>query len=205
MEIKCCYRLIPHGEVIHSVYDSDVCVIRGMPDYWYEAVNLGLPEYSIRSYDNCNFEFDKMCETVLLSNERFALVVENNNIGYYIVQFDGTKRFLKSSIDTTESVSETLAPGQEWFKSVGFRRTKQLQVRSSNGVYRLVMGKRDKLFYTNDGVLKPGFDTEMLDAVDYHYKGYKDMIALNHYAVVYMGGEPVYLDKTFDGILKIAE
>ena len=204
MDIACCYRLIPNGEVIHTVYNRESDTIVGLPTEWYQTPLLELPEYSIRSYDNCTAKFDQMCETVLLSNDQFALVVENNNIGYYILQFDGVKRFLRSATDGRDSSSDNYIPAQELFRSIGFRRTKQRQIRSSAGVYRLTLGKNNGLVYTNDGILTPSFDINSLGKVDYHYRGYKEMIALNHYAVVYIDDAPVFLDKTEDNKLIIA-
>lgn len=204
MQVDCCYRLIPNGEVIHGKYDTIEQTIAGMPSEWFTPYLLELPEYSLRNYDNCKSEFDKMCETVLLSNDAFALVVEDNNIGYYILQFDGTKRFVSSSIDKRESTSDCYIPGHELYKSVGFRRTRPIQLRSLSGIYRLVMNKRTGLFYTDDGVLEPNFDVSKLCQVDYHYAGYKDMIANNHYAVVYIDNAPVFLDMVDKHTLSIA-
>lgn len=201
MEIRCCYRLIPNGEVIHTVYDTEKMVIVGMPAMWLTTACMELPEYSMNSYINCDARFDEMCETVLLSNDAFALVVENNNIGYYVLQFDGVKRFIRSVTDGRESVSDSYIPNSGLFSSIGFRRTKQRQIRSSGGVYRLTYCKEDGMIYTNDGLLKPGFDVNSLSKVDYHYAGYKDMIAADKYAVVYIGGSPVFLNKTVDNIL----
>lgn len=201
MEIHCCYRLIPKGEVVHTKYDTDTHTVAGLPDDWFDVSNLCLPEYSRRNYENCKYEFDKMCETVLLSSDAYALVIENNNIGYYVLQFDGIKRFVRSSISDEDSESACVIPGSENYCSIGFRRTKQLQVRTSSGVYRLVLNKRTGLVHTNDGVLKPEFDLSRLSPLSKKYEGYKEMVAAGCYAVVYIDNKPVMLNKTFDNKL----
>lgn len=201
MKVKCCYRLIPNGEVIHTEYDSDTGVVEGLPEIWLQSSCLELPEYSRNNYINCTARFDEMCETVLLSESSYAIVVENNNIGYYIIQFDGVKRFVRSVTDAKESTSDSYVPNSGEFSSIGFRRTKQRQVRSSGGVYRLTYCERDGMVYTNDGLLKPEFDVTRLGKVDYHYAGYKEMIARDRYAVVYIDGLPVFLTKTDNNTL----
>lgn len=201
MKIKCCYRLIPNGEVIHTEYDTESGVILGMPEIWLQSACMELPEYSRNSYINCTSRFDEMCETVLLSDDAYALVVENNNIGYYILQFDGVKRFVRSVTDNRESTSDSYIPNSGLFESIGFRRTKQRQVRSSAGIYRLTYCSHDGMIYTNDGVLKPEFEVTRLSKVNYHYAGYKDMIAVDKYAVVYIDGDPAFLSKTDNNTL----
>lgn len=205
MEIACCYRLRPNGEVIHSVYDPGNQSVAGLPEKWFDVKLLLLPEYSLNSYINCKARFNEACETILLSNKDFALVIEDNNIGYYILQFDGTKRFLMSATDGKESTTDCYIPNHELFKSVGYRRTRQIQVRSSSGVYRLVMEKSTGLFYTADGVLQPTFDVNRLGPLDYHYAGYKQMIANGAYAVIYFDGIPTFLEKTVDNKLVVVE
>lgn len=201
MRIKCCYRLIPNGEVIHTEYDTDSEKIIGLPEKWLQTVCLELPDYSVNNYINCKARFDEMCETVLLSDDAYAIVVEDNNIGYYVLQFNGVKKFVRSVTDNRESSSDSYIPNSGLFESVGFRRTRQRQVRSCGGIYRLTLCKDDGLFYTNDGVLRPGFQVDRLGKVDYHYRGYKEMIALDAYAVVYVDEKPMWLTKTDDNIL----
>ena len=201
MEIRCCYRLIPNGEVIHSIYDTSSREILGMPKDWFQIELLGLPEYSRNSYINCEARFDEMCETVLLSNPNYALVVENNNVGYYVLQFDGVKKFVRSVTDSHESSSDCYIPNRDNYKAIGYRRTKQIQLRSSDGIYRLTMDISSKQVHTNDGVLTPEFDIDSLGSLDFHYAGYKDMIANGSYAVVYIDGKPAFLDRTVDNKL----
>lgn len=201
MNIACCYRLIPNGEVIHADYDSDSYKVNGMPDSWFQIGLLELPEYSRNSYLNCDARFDEMCETILLSNPNYALVVENNNVGYYVLQFDGVKKFVRSVTDYKESSSDCYIPNRDNYKAAGYRRTKQRQIRASDGIYRLTLDILSRKFVTDDGVLTPEFDINSLGQIDFHYAGYKDMIANGSYAVVYVNGQPVFLDKTVDNKL----
>lgn len=201
MEVHCCYRLIPKGEVIHTMYDDDTGVVSGLPADWLDIGNLCLPDYSRRNYNQCKYEFDKMCETVLLSNDAYAFVIENNNIGYYVLQFDGIKRFVRSSISTEDSTTACVIPGSENYASIGFRCTKQRQVRASAGVYRLTLSLNTGLVHTNDGVLTPMFDINELCEVSRKYEGYKDMVYAGGYAVVYKDGKPIQLARTHDNKL----
>lgn len=205
MKVHCCYRLIPKGEVIHTMYDDDTGVVEGLPKDWLDIRDMWLPEYSRRNYYDCKYEFDKMCETVLLSNDAYAFVIENNNVGYYILQFDGIRRFVRSSISTEDSTNACVIPGSENYASIGFRCTRQRQVRASAGIYRLTLNLSNGLIYTNDGVLIPTFDINELHGVSRTYEGYKDMVYAGNYAVVYRNYNPVQLAKTHDNKLVVVQ
>lgn len=194
MLIKCCYRLIPEGEVIHSEYDSEREEIIGLPCDWFNVKSMLLPIYSPRAYVNAKGNYDEMCESIMLSNKEFALVVENNAIGYYIVDWSGMKRFLDSPTDTRDSSSGCIIPLQENYMAIGFRVTKLKQLRACSGVYRLVMNKHTNLIHTNCGILTPEFNVSELSPLDYHYAGYKDAVMNNHFAVVYLNGKPTFVD-----------
>lgn len=203
MLIKCCYRLIPDGEVIHSEYDSDKDEIIGMPLDWFNVKLLDLSEYSERSYLGINSDYAAMCESVLLSNKDFALVVENNNIGYYILDWNGYKRFLESATDNTESISGSVVPCSSNYEAIGFRTTQLTQLRACSGIYRIVMNSRTKLIHTNKGVLTPEFDVSSLSAIDYHYTGYKDAVMSGHDGVVYLNGVPTFVNIVDDKLITL--
>ena len=194
MDIKCCYRLIPDGEVIHSIYDTESRTISGLPIDWFNPMLLELSEYSERSYYDVKSDFSAMCESMLLSNREFALVVENNNIGYYILEWGGLKRFLEAPTDTKDSSSGCSIPLQDNYQAIGFRTTKLTQLRACSGIYRLVMNKYTKLVHTNQGVLTPEFDVTRISQLDYHYAGYKDAVMTGHDGVVYIDGNPTFVD-----------
>lgn len=204
MLIKCCYRLIPEGEVIHSVYDSEKEEIIGMPLDWFNVKSMSLPVYSPRAYINAKGNYDEMCESILLSNKEFALVIENNAIGYYILDWGGLKRFLDAPTDTRDSSSGCVIPLQDNYVAIGYRVTKLRQLRACSGVYRLTMNKHTNLIHTNDGVLIPDFDVSELSPLDYHYAGYKDAVNGNHYAVVYLNSQPTFVDLTNKDRLTVA-
>lgn len=194
MRVKCCYRLVPYGEVIHSEYDSDTREILGMPDDWFNAKLLDLPEYSIRAYKGSKSNYEAMCESMLLCKNDFALVVENNDIGYYILDWYGVKRFMEAPTDTRDSSSGSGIPNQDNYKSIGFRVTQLKQLRACAGVYRLVMNRRTNLVHTNRGILTPQFNTNELTDVDFYYAGYKDAVLAGHDGVVYLNGVPTFVD-----------
>lgn len=199
MKVACCYRLIPHGEVMHSKYDTDTLTVEGLPKDWYDVSILDLPEYSSVHYHDCKSRFDEMVETVLMSDSNYALVIECCNFGYYVLDFAGNVRFLKSSIEQNQHFSTGPAPDTTPYVAVGYRRTKQRQLRNCDGVFRLVMDVRTGCVITADGVLKLGVERNRLSKPDYHYAGYKKMMSNDlDYAVVYIDDEPVFLamDKT---------
>lgn len=203
MLVQCCYRLIRRGEVIHSVYDTDKREIIGLPQNWFQNKWLGLPEYSSRNYINSNIRHDQMCETMLLSNDDYALVVEDNNIGYYIYQFDGWKKFLTGTDDTRDSYCECYAPNTMHYVPIGFRRTQQTQLRTSAGIYLLTFGAQDRKVHTNEGVLEPQFDILSLERVDFHYRGYKEIVAAGYFAVVYSNGEPQFVQRVDNNLILV--
>lgn len=205
MLIKCCYRLIPEGEIIHTEYDSEKEEIVGLPLDWFNVKSMLLPVYSPRAYVNARGNFDEMCESILLSNKEFALVVENNAIGYYVVDWNGLKRFLDSPTDMRDSSSGCIIPLQENYKAVGFRVTQLRQLRACSGVYRLTMNKHTNLIHTNCGVLVPEFDVSEISPLDYHYAGYKDAVFGNHFAVVYLNGQPTFVDLSGEDRLIVAK
>ena len=194
MQIHCCYRLIPYGEVIHSTYDTDSGEIIGMPADWFRAEMLDLPEYSNRSYVGSKSNYEAMCESMLLSNNNFALVVENNNIGYYILDWYGVKFFMTAPTDNRDSSSGCGMPNQDNYKSIGYRTTQLKQLRACKGIYRLVQNRSDNLVHTNRGILVPQFNTNELTQPDFHYAGYKDAVAGGHDGVVYLNGVPTFVD-----------
>lgn len=203
MLVKCCYRLIPDGEIIHAHYDTEQQTIDNMPLDWFDPKLLELSEYSKMSYKDTDYDYAAMCESLLLSNNEFALVVENNNIGYYILEWGGIKRFMQAPTDTTDSSSGCAIPMQSNYCAIGFRTTQLTQLRACSGVYRIVMSKRTKFIHTNRGILRPDFDISQLSPIDFHYAGYKDAVRAGHDGVVYLNGVPTFVRITDDDRLVI--
>lgn len=201
MLAECCYRLIPNGEVIHTHYDSVKKEIIGLPEKFFKTEFITLPEYSMQNYQMSEVDFHKMTEAVLLSNQEYAIVVETAAIGYTIAEFNGDWRFVDSPLDTKDNSGPAYIPAVSHYKSIGYRTTKLRQVRSCMGLYRLVLDKDTGLVHTNDGVLTPQFNVNDLDKVSFNYEGYKECVAKGHYAVVYLGGVPRFLEKTPDNNL----
>lgn len=205
MEIRCCYRLTLHGEVIHTIFDTEKRVIIGLPENFFNAEKLNLPGYSEYNYKNTDTQFDIMVEAVLLADKDYCICVELCNFGYYVVTWSGGIKFLHSPMEEQEDFRQTAIPHSENFKSIGYRNTKLRQVRSFDGIYRLTLNKSTGLIHTQDGILKPEFDINNLDDLSYSYAGYKDMINKGYYAIIYKNGKPVFLEKTDDNKLIIKE
>lgn len=212
MLVNCCYRLIVQGEVIHSIYDSSTCEIFGMPKEFFDAERMELGDISASLYketpkmnDTSLTGYAAMCEAMLLSDERYAIVVEFCNQGYYIVEWDGTLRFKIAPTDMQDISRLVNKPDRGLYKAIGYRRTVARQLRASQGVYRLTYCESKNVIYTNDGILIPDFDVNSLSPIDYHYKGYKDMVVNKDYAIVYIDGEPVPCYCTSNDILKLVE
>ena len=203
MKINCCYRCTPTGEAIHTYIDSKTFVADLIPKSFYNPEMLELPEYSPYNYTDKKEDWAAMCEAILLSNDKFAIVVEDNTIGYLVLQFDGWYRFLESPMDEQDKGRFLIKPNTGNFKTVGYRRTKLIQFRSCSGVYRLTLDTTNNTFITNDGILTPEFNIDDLSSIDYNYLGYKEMIKRNVYAIVYHNGLPMYLRKTDDNRLVV--
>ena len=191
MNVKCCYRLTYYGEVIHDEMDSDTHEIPSMPKHFFDTTQLDLPVYNAVSYFGADVLFDQACEAILLSNKDFAIVIECNNLGYYAYQWDGTRVFLESPMDMDPRFADSLIPTTAGFKSIGYRVTKPIQVRSLDGIFRLTVSADGKYAYTNDGVLDVEFDVNTLSPISYKYEGYKDAVQSGAYGVVYVDEKPV--------------
>ena len=210
MLVNCCYRLIVNGEVIHSTYDSSTCEIFGMPKEFFDAERMQLGDISASLYkelpkmnDESLTGYAAMCEAMLLSDDKYAVVVEFCNQGYYIVEWDGTLRFKVAPTDEQDISRLVNKPDRGLYKAIGYRSTKARQIRASHGIYRLTYCEKDGFIYTNDGILIPDFDVSKLSKISYNYKGYKDMIQNTKYAVVYIDDEPRFCYRTLDNVLKL--
>lgn len=203
MKVNCCYRLIPDGEVIHSLFDTETGLVDGLPIEFVDTRYLPVPEYSPSLYRGLNTQFDVMTESILLSNISYALVLEVNGLAYRVLQWDGVWRTLKSATDDSDIFNMGPVPHPELYRAVGYRRTQLRQYRACPGLYRLVASKYDNTVYTQDGVLTCEFDINSLSGLDYHYAGYKDSVNLGYYAVVYQDGEPRFVELTSDNKLRI--
>lgn len=194
MKAKCCYRLIPNGEVIHSLFDTDTQIVDFMPPNFLDTQNLEPGIYNPAMYAGNETAFDAMCEAILLSNDDYAFVLEYSTIGYFITQWDGFWRYLETPLDWHDKGRDLIMPCPINFTFIGYRRTTLRQYRACSGIFRLVLDKRNDLIPTNDGYLTPEFDITTLSKIDFKYAGYKDMVATGGYAVVYVDGKPVILD-----------
>lgn len=203
MEICCCYRLIPDGEVIHSVYDTESRKIIGLPIEFIDSTLLELPEYARGNYRGYQMQFDQMCESILLSNSEHAIVVESNKLGYYVLQWDGWWKFMESGTDDKYKGHDSFIPHSKQFKPIGYRRTVPRQMRSFSSIYKLTASVDGSAVYTQDGILIPEFDINSLCRPSYNYVGYKDMIAKDCYAVVYQDGVPRFVEKRDDRLILI--
>jgi hypothetical protein len=172
-----------------------------MPASFFDTSVLGLYPYDSSRYREKTIDWRAMCEAVLLSNKDYAMAIEFNTSGYYVLQFDGYFRFLRSPMDTSDRGHDIIKPSSGNFTFIGYRRTKLKQYRSCPGIYRLTYDKTNGTIVTTDGILIPEFDIDSLSGIDYSYAGYKDMLQNGAYAVVYQGQHPVFLDRTFDNKL----
>ncbi len=202
MLVQVCYRLKENGEAIHTVFDTDTNEIIGLPKDWFDVNTVIIPEYSVVNYlDHKEDKFDQMCETILLTVPSAALVIENNAQSYIVVKFDGTWLIMKNSTDETSDCLHCGPVGDGNYRNIGYRRTKMLQVRAADGVYRLTYNKATKMCHTADGVFPINIDVEELSRPDIYYKGYKDMIMSDAYAVVYINDEPKFVDLVNDELI----
>lgn len=194
MLAHCCYRLIKNGEVIHSKLDSSKQTIIGMPDGYMHVDLMNICEYNPFSYVDKEIDFPTMCESILLSNSEHAVVIEVDCIGYRVLCWDGTLKFMHSATDTRDSSVDSYLPHPELFKSIGYRVTKAVQYRASSGVYRMTASKDNSKIYTNEGIFIPEFDISELSTPSYNYKGYKECVEKGYFGVVYYGDEHRFVD-----------
>ena len=204
MLVEACYRLTYHGEVIHAKYDTSAMKIIGMPEDFYDVKDFGLTGYDFSHYQGTQRDFDAYVEFILLSQDENAIVIEFVNQGAFVFTFDGKYTCVRTGLEfglSTHEWSFCARPDIRNYRTIGFRVTKMLQLRAADKVYQLTYDIKNNVIHTNDGVLIPEFDVNSLDKIDPKYSGYKDCIAQGHYAVVYRGGSPVFLDKTPDNKL----
>jgi hypothetical protein len=201
MEIQCCYRLIPDGEVIHTLYNTETGEVYGLPDNYLDAKHLDFSEYSTVDYIGKTTDYEAMCEAVLLASRDHAFCVETAGMGYHVLQWNGFWKLLYSPMDEEDNGEFLDRPQQGNYTYIGYRMTKLKQYRSCQGIYRLTLELPTGKIITNDGILTPEFDVRSLDKIDFHYTGYKDMVEAGAYAVVYQSGSPVFLDRTIDNKL----
>lgn len=203
MKVSCCYRLIPDGEVIHSLYDTDTGLVDGLPVEFVDTRYLTVPEYSASLYRGLDVQFDAMTESILLSSPNYALVLEVNGLAYRVLQWDGIWRTLTSATDDSDVFNMGPIPHPELYRAIGYRPTKLRQYRSCPGLYRLVASKYENVVYTQEGMLRCEFDVNTLGALDFHYAGYKDAVAQKYFAVVYLDGKPTFVRLSSDNTLRI--
>lgn len=186
MLLRCCYRLREYGEVIHSVWDTEKLEVLGMPKDFLDLRSLKLPNsYSESNYRNCKTDFAAACEAILLSDNEFVVVLECCNIFYVCVTKHGVQYNKKAATTLPMGESYSDAPRCLDYINVGYRVTKVTQLRESAGIYRLVYNPSTNRFYTQDGVLEPTFDVSKLIRPSQSYDGYKSMVVMGAYAVVY--------------------
>lgn len=206
MLVECCYRLIPHGEVIHTKYDDESMEMIGLPKEFFDIKVHELPKYDTAVYREYKRDLDKYVEAMLLSHEDNAIAVDYQNQSCLVQTFKGYCNYIYDGMEYSREDfrwAESYIPNKDNFVGVGFRPTKMLQKRFADKVYYLTYNKATGLFHTNDGLLIPEFDVSSLSDMSYNYAGYKDCVLKGHYAVVYQGGQPVFLDKTPDNKLII--
>lgn len=206
MLIECCYRLIPHGEVIHTKYDDTRQEIIGFPKSFFDITFHQLPYYDYLPYHESDRELDKYVEAMLLSNDDNAIAIEYQNQSCLVQTFKGLCAYVVDGMEynlNSFNWANSLKPNTENYIGVGFRPTKVMQKRFADKVYYLTLNKSTGLFHTNDGILTPEFDVATLSPVSYNFAGYKDCVLNGHYAVVYQNGLPIFLDKTCDNKLII--
>lgn len=206
MLIECCYRLIPHGEVIHTKYDDWKQEIIGLPKEFFDISVHELPVYDSDCYRHSDRELNRYVEAMLLSHEDNAIAIDYQNITCLVQTFNGHCAYIKDGMEYNLQNfvwANGYMPCTDNFVGVGFRPTRVLQKRFSDKVYYLTYDKKNNVFHTDDGLLRPEFDVSSLSPLSFNYAGYKDCVLNGHYAVVYQGGNPVFLDKTLDNRLII--
>lgn len=203
MEVKCCFRLIPWGEVIHSIMDSNTKIIDDMPIDFIDTRNLNTSIYAESNYLNCETDFDKACESILLSNENHCLVIENNNMYYDVLCWNGDCKYMTAATDNTSKIQPAIIPNKGMYIPIGYRATKPIQYRSLDTIYRLTMSKDGSKIITNDGILKPEFDTSKITRLSKTYEGYKEAVNKGYYGVIYFNGEPRFVQKEKGSLILI--
>lgn len=202
MNIACCYRCVPGGEVIHTYIDSESGICQYMPETFYDTKNLPLAIYNPASYNGLDVDWMAMCEALLLCNDDNCLVIETT-IGYKVLQWNGWWAFVDSTFDTMERGKCIVRPNPNNFTYIGYRPTKLIQFRACRGIYRLTYDLVNKNIVTNEGIFTPAFDVDSLSEIDFHYAGYKDTVNNNYFAVVYRNNEPVFLERVGSQLVEV--
>ena len=197
MRVECCYRLKRFGEPIHTMYDSELGIIEGMPkDFCFVNLKVECP-YSPANYTGSKgqtgYDYRGMCEAILLSNDDYAIVLECCHLGYDIITFNGQFIFKENILDEGNKWHPTNILTDGLYKFIGYRTSIVEQYRSSSGIFRLLYREDTGKVYTSKGVLTPTFDVSKLDSPSWSYAGYKDAVLAGYDGVVYLNERPRFV------------
>lgn len=204
MKVNCCYRCISTGEVIHTLFDTDTRLMDIMPASFFDTTTIPIADYNPASYVGRKDDWAAECEACLLHNNERAMCIEVGAVGYYILQWNGLLRLVKSPMDDKDEGFFIGSPYPGKFKYIGYRPTRMLQYRSSSGIYRLTYDTEEGTVVTSEGILMPEFDVSGLSEIDYNYTGYKEMLANGYFAVVYRNNTPVFLARDGNRLVELS-
>lgn len=149
MLVQGCFRLTAHGSVIHDKYDTDkhefvnyknIVVSRNMTNNIYYAKN----------YLEVHSDFYAMCEAALLSDPRYRLCVEWNNLQYNCFTDTGICDCKKTPEAEPYNTYDCFAIDCDGYAECGIEVTEYVQIRyTSRYPYRIVY--KDGLIYTSKG------------------------------------------------------
>lgn len=192
------YRLCRCGEIIYTHFDGKNTLV-GVPEYFCTAESIGAEDVSKVGFSDQGILLDSTyMEQMMMLEPDICVVVSFGNEGLDAYMFDNTVRYYSRPWSEPEKRGKLITRfGDKYFRTIGYRNTKMLQLFASSGLQNLVYDTVADVVRTNDGNFKLPIKYEDLSPQSSSYAGYKDCVNGNHYAVVYVDNKPVFLD--FDG------
>ena len=203
MEVDCCYRLHPFGEIIWGTYHTLTGTFDNIPSDVF-SVDIDPSKWTQYNYSYVDGRFNKVAaEWSMFCDFELCACIEYNHVGFLMVTWDGvvyfTDKLYKNK--SVECVLENTVTGRI-FKIIGVRPTKVVQYYYKPYIYGLQYDVESKSIYTQDGVLS--LEETLYNQIDFNpnkrYNGYKDMLALEAFASLSTNGGPLPLYKN-EGIL----
>ena len=192
-----CYRLVPHGEPIHTTIDIDPAVNFpiGFPEDIFDRRELFFTEKWVEAeYIRRPYNPKMYVEAVLLMKPRNCICIDTNNFGVRSYEFNGNSCWCEYPGSEERSMYRISPANTDRYEAIGYRPSKVMQYRGFKSVYRLQYDRETNEVVTNAGRFQLGISPDVLSSPSKDYAGYKTMIDNKKFAVVYLDDEPLYLD-----------
>lgn len=184
MRVECCYRLSPHGSVIHDQLDTDTRKLIRNPEILVEGC-FNDEVFDAKSYsEELMRDTFAMCEAALLSDKAYVFCKDWNNKQYDCCSKTGVVDCKKVPEDDPYVRYYKYVINIDEYSECGVETTEFVQLRySTPSIFRIVC--KDGFIYTAHGkfklpkeqydrlrVFRPDYQIYKLIRDDFEYFGY---------------------------------